>query len=709
MKVRFTDVPTVLQALAAALWLAPACSVHAGLTLQMNVIHDCHGQVYTFAPNLYLNTNGGNSTPITFDQIYSPQTNFLGGVGTGATNTRANFPDLNSLMQSATNGTWHLIINFGNPSQHTYTFTVSSTLAKDPYVNAVVDYPPDGANEVVPLPTFAWHGPANAGSLEVYVYGGPSNVFQLAQPSVPVTSITLPPALPDGFYNFAVNYESDVSTLVMATTPLDGSGKSPTNWNSLALFDTGSQAGFTVNFIPPIVPAAGHTNIAHYTFDNSAALDADSSGNGYDLSDVWWGKVHGFSTDAEAGGGAVQFFGASDMFTVTNSPAFPAWTNTFAGSFSASVWINTTTTVGNDGDNLNGYNGQVVIDADTGGPGAIPVGLTGSKVAFLTSDTNGNADTLHSQQSVTTGTYVHVVSTRDQTTGQKCIYINGLLDSSNYASTELLTGETSGNIGGDWGNAGYTGLMDDVQIYSGALLAADVSNLYANPGTTIPDVIGSNSMSSAALGAALNATNLTWTLLGDAAWFVETTNTYDNVSALQSGSLLDSQSAILETTVTGPGTLTFYWSSMASDDSFDLEFDMDGNYVDDISYDSSWSQDPQVGAWPIPAGIHVLSWDANTYADTGSSPSDAGWVDEVVYTPYVAASPVMLLSPRLVGTNLQFSFVSQVNHTNFVQYSTNLAKTNWLPYSTIIGDGTTKTVTVPAKTPAQEFFRVGTQ
>ena len=34
---------------------------------------------------------------------------------------------------------------------------------------------------------------------------------------------------------------------------------------------------------------------------------------------------------------------------------------------------------------------------------------------------------------------------------------------------------------------------------------------------------------------------------------------------------------------------------MANDDSFDLEFDVDGNYVDDISGYSPWSQDPQVG------------------------------------------------------------------------------------------------------------------
>ena len=74
MKLRFTHFPLARHALAAAvLSLSLAGSVHAGLTLQMNVIHNSNGgEVYTFAPNLYLNGNGGDSTPITYDQIYSP-------------------------------------------------------------------------------------------------------------------------------------------------------------------------------------------------------------------------------------------------------------------------------------------------------------------------------------------------------------------------------------------------------------------------------------------------------------------------------------------------------------------------------------------------------------------------------------------------------------------------------------------------------------
>jgi hypothetical protein len=676
----------------------------------MNIIHDCYGQNYTFAPNLYLNDNGGDSTPITYDQIYSPTMDFTGGVGTGSQNNRNNFPDFGSLMQVITNGAWQLILNVGDPSQHSYTFTVSSTLAGNPYVNVVVDYPPDGATNVPPLPNFVWQGPANAGAPIVYVFQYP-DFFQYAFPSVTDTNTTDPPALAAGDYSFNIYYEANVSASVMATTPRDGSGNPPPNWDSKALFDTSSQAGFTVvvpQTNPPVNLIGGHTNIIHYTFDNSGNLGLDSSGNGNDLNGTsGWGPPpsFSFSTNAKAGGGAVQFFGNNSMDAFFQT--FTAWTNTLSGSFSVSVWINTTNTVGYDGDNLNGYNDQSVIDADIVGGGVIPVGLTGSRAAFLTIDADGNADTLHSQQSVTTGRYVHIVSTRDQTTGQKCIYINGRLDSSDYATLELLTGETFATVGG-WGGTGYTGLVDDVQLYTGVLQAADVSNLYANPGATVPNYAGTNASSPLTLGKALNATNLIWTSSGDASWFPETTHSYDGVSAVQSGSLLDSQSSLLQTSVTGPGTLTFWWQYMANDDSFDLEFEIDGNDTDDlnINYDTSWTQD----TWTIPAGVHTLTWDANTFNDTGSSPTDAGWVGDVVFTPAsTAPSPVTLLPPALVGTNFQFSFVSQANHTNYVQYSTNLANTNWLPYSTIIGDGTTKSVTVPANTQAQEYFRVETQ
>src|ERR1035441_8527537 len=140
--------------------------------------------------------------------------------------------------------------------------------------------------------------------------------------------------------------------------------------------------------------------------------------------------------------------------------------------------------IGND---LNDGTGQSVVYADNADLGATPIALTGTKAAFRTTDPDGNDDTLHSVQSVITGNYVHIVASRDQTTGQKNIYINGVLDISDFASTESLTGAGYVSIGGEGGSA-YNGLVDDVQIYSGVLSGSEVANLYAHPGFTAPNV-----------------------------------------------------------------------------------------------------------------------------------------------------------------------------------------------------------------------------
>src|SRR5208283_5970058 len=112
------------------------------------------------------------------------------------------------------------------------------------------------------------------------------------------------------------------------------------------------------------------------------------------------------------------------------------------------------------------------------------------------------------------------------------------------------------------GSNGYAGQMDQVQIYSRVISSNEVAFLFNNPGATLAS--GTNGGPGAALGAALGATNLPWSTSGNAVWFVETTNTYTtNGAAAQSGSLLEGQSSLLQATFTGPGTISFYWQTMA--------------------------------------------------------------------------------------------------------------------------------------------------
>ena len=306
--------------------------------------------------------------------------------------------------------------------------------------------------------------------------------------------------------------------------------------------------------------------MAHYPFDNSGNLGQDTSGHdNYMNGSSWWGSpTHQFDTDAETGGGAVQFFGTSSM--TPSGSTLASWNSTLAGIFTVSAWIKATTVVGNDDDDLSDYNGQSIIYADNNNLGATPVALTGSKVAFRTTDPDSNDDTLHSIQGVTTGSYVHIVSTRDQSTG-----------------------------------------------------------------STAPDTTGQD------FNAALNTTGLTWTTSGHSNWFVEITNTHDSVSAAQSGSVIDSQSSTLSTTVTGPGTLTFWWQNPTFNN-LALGFGLDGSYQDGIGGYTEWIQ---AGPFTIPAGEHTLSWTVNAGGD--SDPAQAAYLDEVTFIPDL--TPIITLNP----------------------------------------------------------------
>ena len=245
----------------------------------------------------------------------------------------------------------------------------------------------------------------------------------------------------------------------------------------------------------------GHKNVAHYAFDDNGNLGLDSSGNGNDAPGVsTWGPVHQFGTDAEAGGGAVQFFGTSSQ-----NPVGQALTNlnaVLAGSFTFSAWVKTT--VSNGADYNNAFYGAVIFWAynDHGNTNdTIPLAITGSKAAFTTRDHLGNFDTLHSISSVNDGNYHLITVTRNQTSGEKRIYVDGNFEASEIGTTDPLNGNNYNLTVGGWAYCtdgactnfyAYNGLLDDVQIYTGVLSDVEVASLYANPGTTVPDVTGGN-------------------------------------------------------------------------------------------------------------------------------------------------------------------------------------------------------------------------
>ncbi len=135
------------------------------------------------------------------------------------------------------------------------------------------------------------------------------------------------------------------------------------------------------------------------------------------------------------------------------------------------------------------------------------------------------------------------------------------------------------------------------------------------------------------LNQALDNHILAFTVGGSSSWFGQTAEAYFGGSAAQSGALGDNQSEWLQTTVVGPGTLSFYWK-VSSEDNYDfLEV-----LVDDVLQPGSicGEVDWRRRTIAIPAGSHQIKW---VYAKDASvnTGGDCGWVDEVSFIPYAKA------------------------------------------------------------------------
>jgi len=110
-------------------------------------------------------------------------------------------------------------------------------------------------------------------------------------------------------------------------------------------------------------------------------------------------------------------------------------------------------------------------------------------------------------------------------------------------------------------------------------------------------------------------------------WMGQVNTYYTDNDAAQSPEITDNQYVTLQTSVIGPGDLTFYWK-VSSESGVDLlTFSVDLTDQGTISGEVDWQQ----VSYPIGDGLHVIRW---TYSknDSGSSGSDCGWVDDVQFT-----------------------------------------------------------------------------
>jgi len=175
--------------------------------------------------------------------------------------------------------------------------------------------------------------------------------------------------------------------------------------------------------------------------------------------------------------------------------------------------------------------------------------------------------------------------------------------------------------------------------------------------------------------AALNTTNLIWTSSGTGSgedWSIESSTSLDG-SAVESSRVSSSGStSTLETTVTGPGTLSFWWFTPMIDEEDALTFNINGvAEASVVGTTYSWEQQ----TFYLGTGSQTLQWVYSQAIPPGDSSS--GYLDEVRYVAG-AVAPIFTNAPtsqsQIEGVNNTFyagaegtpplSYQWQFNNTN---------------------------------------------
>lgn len=128
---------------------------------------------------------------------------------------------------------------------------------------------------------------------------------------------------------------------------------------------------------------------------------------------------------------------------------------------------------------------------------------------------------------------------------------------------------------------------------------------------------------------------LKWSTGGSKTWFGEDTTKYFNGGdAAQSGPITNSQNSYVQTSVTGPGILSFLWAAESENKHDFLRFYIDGVYKANRTGFANW----QSKTYTITPGKHTLKW-VYSKDGSGSVGYDAGWLDKVLYKSIVVSIP----------------------------------------------------------------------
>ena len=197
------------------------------------------------------------------------------------------------------------------------------------------------------------------------------------------------------------------------------------------------------------------------------------------------------------------------------------------------------------------------------------------------------------------------------------------------------------------------------------------------------------------IGDALDNSNLTFTVGGDAQWFGQLAQTHDGIDAAQSGVLADGQQAWIETTLVGEGTLKFWWKvSSGFGDHFRYQ------NVSSTGGITEWAQ----STYTFGPGSRVVRW---TYVKDAalSRNEDTAWLDQVQFIQNPPNAPHCEPNTTFTNGSARITLLADASRTYWLQYSTNL--TDWVSWTNFASTTTSNWTFIDpdATNRVQKFYR----
>jgi len=199
-----------------------------------------------------------------------------------------------------------------------------------------------------------------------------------------------------------------------------------------------------------------------------------------------------------------------------------------------------------------------------------------------------------------------------------------------------------------------TGLISGVPTQAGDFsVTVTTANASGNDTGPLTIHVANNSI---ALNQALDVPGRLFSAGNGVSWAGQAVVAFDGIDAAQSGPVPDGGTSVLQTTVTGPVTISFRYRVDSQQGSDTFGFSVDGTSHVSASGFVDWTQFTLV----LPAGGHTLRWEYHKDA-SGRAGLDAAWVDLLGLS---SGSAPVVTSSAFAGARTGVPFNYQIVATN---------------------------------------------